>query len=73
MGNAYYFDQSLSPEESMCQFGLNGRETSQERYYTVAIRRIACPGWVFRFPSSDRTAQSILEILNRSASKQGAA
>jgi hypothetical protein len=70
--HAYYLDDRLSLEESTCRFPSNGkgRETNQERFYVVAIRRTGSRECLFRFSEHDRAdARPTLDALNRTAAK----
>ncbi len=67
---AYYLDDRLSLAESTCRFAPNGRgrETNDEGFYVLAIRRNGRSDCLFRFSPHERAAaRSMLENLNRSA------
>jgi hypothetical protein len=68
--DSYYLDDRLSLAECTRVFAHDGggRETAEEGFYSVAIRRIGFRECVYRFPNRDRaTARSMLEALNRAA------
>ena len=67
---AYYLDDRLSHAEGTCRFPANGlgRETNDEGFYVVAIRRAGYCDCLFRFAQHERAAaRSMLESLNRTA------
>jgi hypothetical protein len=66
--DGYYLDRQLSLSESTRRFSDGGRETPEEGYYVVAIRKSERRGWVFRFSSHEQACLSIVATLNRPAS-----
>ena len=73
---AYYLDDRLTLAESTCRFPPNGlgRETVQEGFYVVAIRRVGYRECLFRFSEHDRAAAyAMLEALNRLEARSHAA
>ena len=71
---AYYLDDHLSVAEGTRLFAEDGvgREIAVQGYYTAAIRRTGCSGWVFRFRDSDHDARSVLETLNHCVARRAA-
>jgi hypothetical protein len=66
----YYLDDRLSPAESACRFPSDGlgRESNQEGFYVLAIRRRGYQGYLYRFSEHDQAAaHSMLKTLHRSA------
>jgi hypothetical protein len=66
----YVLDQRLSLAESTCRFSPNGhgRETLQEGYYVLAIRKRGYRECLFRFSEREqKSAHSTLQKLNRAA------
>jgi hypothetical protein len=68
----YYLDERLSLAESTCRFPGNGlgRESAQEGFFVLAIRRSGYRACLFRFSEDDRRdARAMLETLNRPPAK----
>jgi len=69
---AYYLDERLSLAEGTGRFPANGgvRETVEEGFFVIAIRKSGSRECLFRFPDRDRAdAQLMLASLNRSAAR----
>ena len=67
---SYYLDERLSLAEGTCRFPANGggRETFEEGFFVLAIRRRGFRECLFRFADSDRVAAgAMLETLNHDA------
>ena len=71
--DAYYLDDRLSLAESTCRFSSDGRarETLEEGFYVLAIRRRGLRDCLFRFSKRNRRdADSMLESLNIAAAAE---
>lgn len=66
---AYYLDERLSLAEGTGRFSTSdGRESVEEGFFVIAIRKSGARECLFRFPDRDRADAALtLEALNRSS------
>jgi hypothetical protein len=68
VATTYYLDDRLALAERTCRYPSDSlrRETADESFYVLAIRRRGYRECVFRFSVHDRdAARSVLDTLNR--------